>query len=399
MSADDSRRMDRNILIGTCLLVIGNPIVSDSLVPALPSIAAFFGVSASEAQLMLSASVLGIAVGQLFLGALSDAVGRKPVYIGGLLVFIGLSVAAAVIPIFEAVLLLRFLQGAAISSCIVLARAIVSDRYAGPRATGAFNILTGMQGVGAMSMPVFGAAMLVLGGWTMNFLGMAALAAFILLYVWVKVPETHPKDQRSSMRIGSMLRGFGVLFRNPRYWGFGAVAIAGHAAALLLMGSSSFITQNLLGLTPLGNSLVMAIGMFGLGGTGFIYARFGTGLDPGRVLWTAQIISICVNVLFAALVLIGQLNLAVFLVWVLLLMGTSAIALANGVRLAIGQISSGYGTATALLGCFQYGVGALLIPLGGMMGEASAVPTAIGVLVLTLIAASIRLTIERRHSA
>lgn len=346
---------------------------------------------------MLSASVLGIAIGQLFLGALSDAIGRKPVYIGGLITFIALSSAIAAGPSFELVLLLRFLQGAAISSCIVLARAIVSDRYAGPRATGAFNILTGMQGLGAMTMPVFGAAMLILGGWQMNFIGMAALAAFTLIFVWVKVPETHDKDLRSSMRPGVMLRGFGVLFRNRRYWGFGVVAIAGHSTALFLMGSSSFITQNILGLSPIGNSIVMAIGMFGLGGTGLIYARFGTRLDPERVLWAAQITSICVNTVFLGLVLLGQLNLPIFLVWMMLLMATSAIAMANGVRLAIGQVAGRYGTATALLGCFQYGVGALLIPLGGIMGEASAIPAATGALTLTLIAATIRFTIERLH--
>lgn len=399
MQSDEPRRLDRNIVIGTGLMVIGNPIVTDSLVPALPDMAESFGVSASEAQLMVSASVLGIAVGQVFLGALSDAVGRKPVYVGGLLLFIALSVTAAVMPVFEVLVLLRFLQGMAISSCIVLSRAIISDLYIGPRATGAFNVLTGLQGVGAITMPVVGAGILILGGWTMNFIGMAALAALTLIFVWFKIPESLPREHRSSMRIGSMLRGFAVLFRNAGYWGYGIVVVASHAASLFLLGSLSFITQNTLGLTPLGNSLVMAIGMGGMGATGFLYARFGARLNPRQTLWTAQLVSVGVNIMFLFVVMLDQLTLTVFLVWMVIFMATTAISLANGISLAVGQVNRGYGTATALLGFLQYGGGALLIPLGGVLGEASALPTAIGVLSLTVLAVVVRFTIERLRPA
>lgn len=399
MPSDDSRRLYRNILIGTCLLVIGNPIVADSLVPALPSIAESFGVSASEAQLLLSAAVLGVAIGQLVLGTLSDAVGRKPVFIGGLIAFIALSAVAAAMPIFEVLLLLRFLQGAAISSGIVLARAVVSDAFVGPRATGAFNVLTATQGMGAMSLPLFGAAMLLLGGWRMNFVGMAIFAAFTLTFVWLKVPETHPKQRRSSIRLGAMLRSIAGLFRNARYWGFGVVAITGHAAALFLMGSLSFITQDILGLTPLGNSLVMTVGMFGMGATGFIYARFGTGLDPARVLWAAQLFSMSINAVFLIIVALGHLTLPVLVIWMFLFMSTNAVFMANGIKLAVGQVDRDFGTATALLGIFQYGVGALLIPLGGVMGVASALPAAIGVLALTVLAAVVRIVVEHLKPA
>lgn len=395
LPAGDPRHPRRNIVIGTGLLVIGNPVVSDSLVPALPSLAQSYGVTASEAQLMLSASVLGIAIGQLFMGALSDAVGRKPVYTTGLLLFIALSLAAAVAPMFEVLVLLRFVQGAAISSCIVLARAILSDLYTGRRATGAFNILTGLQGAGAITMPVFGAAMLLLGGWQMNFLGMALLAAFTLVFVWFKLPESLPAEHRPSLRLGPMFRGFARLFRNARYWGYGIVVIAAHTSGLLLLGSSSFITQNVLGLTPLGNSVVMAIGMLGMSGTSFLYAWFGARFDPKKTLWAAQLVGLVVHAAFLCCVMLGWLTLPVFLAWMLIFMCTMAISLANGISLAMTQVDRGYGTATALLGAFQYGVGALLMPLGGIMGEASALPTALGAIVLSLIAVAARFGIER----
>lgn len=168
-----------------------------------------------------------------------------------------------------------------------------------------------------------------------------------------------------------------------------------HASLLMVAGSSSFITQNMLGLTPLQNSVLMSACTTGLVIAGVVYSRVGTRFSPTRELWAVQVVMLLNCTVFLLFVVFDALTVPVFLCYFLVFTGSAAIVLSNGIGLAIAQVAGGIGAATALMGSLQYGIGALVMPFGGIMGESSALPVAIGTTALVALSILVRFGIDR----
>ena len=161
-------------------LVAYAAVATDLYLPALPAIVDEFNVSEAQGQLTLSLFMLGMAVGQLFFGPLSDFYGRLPVVTVGTVFFIATSVACAAAPSMEFMWVTRFIQGLAASSGPVIARAIVSDRYHGPRAAQVMSMLGAAMAVIPLIAPTIGSWILVVFDWRATYLALAVFAIAVL---------------------------------------------------------------------------------------------------------------------------------------------------------------------------------------------------------------------------
>lgn len=245
-------RPDTLALTATLALLTSlGPLSTDMYLPALPAIATEFEASTSRTQATLSAFLVGFACGQFLYGPLSDRVGRKPVLVGGLSLFLLATLACALAPTIEALSAARFVQALGASGPIVLARAIVRDLYEGPRAGRELSRMGSIMGLVPAIAPVVGGIVFALVGWRavfgVIFVGAAALSVLVV----VALPETLRAKDPTPLSLGAILRGFRDLLRHPTYRVYVGLNALTYSGLFAFISGSAFVLQRTYGLSPL----------------------------------------------------------------------------------------------------------------------------------------------------
>lgn len=374
-----SRRLTLILILGS-LAALG-PLSIDMYLPAFPDMSRSFDASASLIQLSLTACMLGMALGQLIVGPLSDVRGRKRPLMVALLAYLLASLACAMAPTIEVLIALRFIQGAAGASGIVISRAIVRDLFDGPELTRFFAALSLVNGTAPILAPVIGGQMLRFGDWHFVFYLLAILSTMMLLAVALRLPETLPLDRRVEGNLTTTLKTFGRLLTDRVFIGYAFAQAFVMGAMFAYISGSPFVLQNIYGASPQQFSF-----LFGLNGIGIILAAQIAGRLAGRVdserlmRISLTIVAGASILLFLALTLTNQL----IFVMIPLFFVVSSVGLIStlGFTLAMQNYGETAGSASALLGLLPMLVGSLVSPLVGIMGEQSAVP--MGLIIMTL---------------
>lgn len=373
------RRLTLILILGS-LAALG-PLSIDMYLPAFPDMSRSFDASASLIQLSLTACMLGMALGQLIVGPLSDVRGRKRPLMVALLAYLLASLACAMAPTIEVLIALRFIQGAAGASGIVISRAIVRDLFDGPELTRFFAALSLVNGTAPILAPVIGGQILRFGDWHFVFYLLAILSTMMLLAVALRLPETLPLDRRVEGNLTTTLKTFGRLLTDRVFIGYAFAQAFVMGAMFAYISGSPFVLQNIYGASPQQFSF-----LFGLNGIGIILAAQIAGRLAGRVD-SERLMRISLTVvasasifLFLALTLTDQL----IFVMIPLFFVVSSVGLIStlGFTLAMQNYGATAGSASALLGLLPMLVGSLVSPLVGIMGEQSAVP--MGLIIMTL---------------
>ena len=207
-SAVGSRRWIATLAALTAIVAMS----IDMSLPAQPTLARTFGVSAETAALNLSLFMIAFAGAQLFVGYLSDAIGRRAVMIGGLTVFTLAAIACAASPSIEVLLACRALQGAAASAAPVVARAMVRDTQPAGQAARLLSTMLATLAIAPMIAPTIGSALLYSLGWRAIFAALAICGAALLLYAHLTLVETLPVVRRTPMTFTGLVRGFARFF-------------------------------------------------------------------------------------------------------------------------------------------------------------------------------------------
>ncbi|WP_410502286.1 multidrug effflux MFS transporter [Exiguobacterium acetylicum] len=373
------RRLTLILILGS-LAALG-PLSIDMYLPAFPDMSRSFDASASLIQLSLTACMLGMALGQLIVGPLSDVRGRKRPLMIALLAYLLASLACAMAPTIEVLIALRFVQGAAGASGIVISRAIVRDLFEGPELTRFFAALSLVNGTAPILAPVIGGQILRFGDWHFVFYLLAILSTLMLLAVALRLPETLPLDRRVEGNLTTTLKTFGRLLTDRVFIGYAFAQAFVMGAMFAYISGSPFVLQNIYGASPQQFSF-----LFGLNGIGIILAAQIAGRLAGRVdserlmRISLTIVASASILLFLALTLTEQL----IFVMIPLFFVVSSVGLIStlGFTLAMQNYGSTAGSASALLGLLPMLVGSLVSPLVGIMGEQSAVP--MGLIIMTL---------------
>jgi DHA1 family bicyclomycin/chloramphenicol resistance-like MFS transporter len=372
------------------------PLSIDMYLPAFPTLARDLHSQPSAVQLTLTSFVVGLALGQLVAGPLSDALGRRRPLVIGLAGYIIASLLCAFAVTVPELILLRLLQGLTGAAAIVIARAIVRDLYTGADAARFFSLLILVNGLGPILAPVIGAQVMRVTSWRGVFFVLATIGAVLLVATFMGLGETLPRERRRTGGAPDTLRTFARLLRDRGFVGYALAGGFGYAGLFAYIGASPFVLQDIYGLSPQGFSLVFAINALGIMVTSQTGARVVHRSGPEALLG--------VGLAMSALGAIGLVTSAAFhlgLPGVLLsffaLVSSIGFILPNGVALALADHARVAGTASALIGMTQYLLGGAIAPLVGVAGSHTAIPVTV-VISATVTAAIASLVIARTTS-
>ena len=259
-------------------LAMFGPFSIDTIFPAFPALGAQLGADKVEIQQTISAYLVAYAVTSLVHGPLSDAIGRRRVIIGGLVVFTFASIGCALSQDLPTLLAFRALQGLSSGVGLIVGRAVIRDVLHGEDAQRLMSQVSMIFGIAPAIAPIIGGWILGWAAWPVIFWFLAAFSVLLLVVTWFGLPETHAKEARLPLRTGSLLRDYVSIFANPRFQRLAAASAFNFAALWLFIASApAFVVDHLgLGESEFGWFFVPMIG-------GMVTGAFVSGRTAGRV--------------------------------------------------------------------------------------------------------------------
>ena len=350
------------------------PLATDMYLPALPVMTAAFGVRASTVQLSLTMTMIGMAVGPLFAGPISDHWGRKrPLCIGMLffsLATVGCVMSDDIVPF----LTFRFLQGFTGAFGLVTARAVARDLYEGAELTRFFSLLMLVNGLAPILAPMIGGEILLFASWRGIFILLAVIGV-LLTIASVFAPETLSETGRIDDLTESFQK-FGHLMKDAYFRGQCLVQFFFFAAFFAYIAGSPFLFQNIYGISPQAYGFIFG----GIGAAvslaGVLPIRLAGRVPDHKVLaWTLRQ-SVVGSLLFLA-ACYTKAALPLLILSLLTVIPLVSVLGAVSFSLAMKAQGEQAGSASALLGFFSMVAGGLAAPLVGIAGEENALPMAL----------------------
>ena len=394
-TAPTGRRYLQLVLVLGALIALG-PMTIDMYLPAFPVISADLAVSESAVQLTLTGMLAGLAFGQLLIGPLSDAFGRKRPLVAGLVTHAVASVLAALAPSIALLATVRVLQGFAGAAISVVAMAIVRDLFSGYAVAKLMSRLMLVIGLAPILAPSIGGVILEWTSWRGIFGVLAATALVLTLVAIFGVRETLPVARRRPANPAATLATYLGLARDRSFLALVFIGGLMMSAMFAYVAGSSFVLQDGYGLDELAFGLV-----FGLNAAGLTVAaqlnplmirRFGV----LNVLSGAMIVGLVAASALVVAGLTGAGGLVGVLVPLSLVVASVGLSLPNTPALALTRHGEAAGTAAAMLGAVQFGVGALVAPLVGLFGSTTPVPMGLVMVVVTVLASVLMFGVVRR---
>ncbi|MEV0676077.1 multidrug effflux MFS transporter [Actinosynnema sp. NPDC050436] len=354
----------RRVAVVLGLLETFGPISMDLYMPALPRLAADLDTSESLAQATMSACMLGLALGQLVVGPLSDRFGRRRPLLFGVGLFALLSLACALTPSIELLLAARFFQGLCGSAGIVIALAVARDLTDGVELVRLLAMLTTVGALAPIVAPVIGGQLAPIMGWRGIFGVLAGIGVALFLLALTSLPESLPPGARYAQ---GGARQFGAVLQDRMFRRFLVVGACGGVAFFTYLASISFVLQDSYSLSPQVFSLCFAgnavMAVVGAQVNRVVVRRVG----PARMYAVGTTLGAVAALALLASVLLG-LGLVALLVSLALMMLASGGTQSNGSALALADHRDRAGTAAALLGTTSFALGPLVAPLVALSG-------------------------------
>lgn len=346
------------------MLTALGPLCTDFYLPALPDLTRQLETTTTLTQLSLTASLLGLGLGQLFFGPLSDRIGRRIPLLLSLVLFIASSALCATTDSITMLIVWRFVQGVAGAGGSVLSRSIARDKYHGTQLTQFFALLMTVNGIAPVVSPVLGGYLSAAFDWRMLFWVMAAVGTLLLLACLGIVKETLPA--RSSA--GSLRQTAAGVLKNRTFMRYCLIQAFMLAGLFSYIGSSSFVLQREYGLSSIAFSLLFGINGLGLIVSALIFSR----LSRRHSAETLLRIGLSLAVLMAALTLLfawWQLSVAALVSLFFCVAFNSGISTIAGSEAMSAVEPQSSGTASALLGMLMFLFGGIATPLSSLGGE------------------------------
>ncbi|RNG22258.1 multidrug effflux MFS transporter [Streptomyces botrytidirepellens] len=353
-----------------------SPMATDMYVPGLPDLARSLGTDASGAQTSLTGFLVGIIVGQLVLGPLSDAVGRRPVLVSGAVSFAVLSAVCAVAPTLAVLNAARVGQGITGAAGIVIARAVVADLYDDGELATVFSRLGAITAAAPVLAPLAGGALLLVVSWRYVFAVLALTGLLLALGVLRWVPESHPPSARLTGGLARSLRTIGrVAGRRAVLAPVLALAFGG-AAVFAYIAGTTFVFQEVHHLAPALAGLVYGVNALGNMAGSLAYGRLARRWSAETLLVASSVLAMAgASALLLVQVTVGSRLTAT---WLCLLLALTAFGVFFPAVVTIAQSRgrTAPGATSALLGGGQFLFGAAVSPLVGLFGAHSPAPMA-----------------------
>jgi MFS transporter, DHA1 family, multidrug resistance protein len=390
-------RVLRLVILGA-LTAMGSLSI-DMYLPALPELTRDLDSTASQVQLTLTACLLGLGLGQVVLGPLSDRFGRRPPLLAGLALFALASAVCATAPSVPVLILCRLLQGLAGAAGIVIARAVVRDLHAGAAAARTFSVLMLVMGLAPILGPVFGSAMLAATSWRGIFLATAALGLGLLALTSAGLRETLPAARRRPGGVRDTGRAFRRLVGDRVFMGYALAVGLTSGAILAYVSGSTFVMQDIYGASPQVFGLLFGCNAVGLVTASQLNGRLVGRTGPRPLLRSGLLATAVSGAVLVLAVATGALGVWGVALPLLGLMSGVGFVMPNAMALGLSEHPEITGSGSALIGLFQFGVGAASAPLVGLAGRGTALPMALTIAGFTLAALAVTAGLTRRRVA
>ena len=365
------KRIQLALLLGSLGLL--GPFTIDTYLPSFPTIVKDYHTTASLVQISLTSCLLGLGLGQLIIGPMSDVKGRRKPLLFFIILYLLASLTCAIAPNIYFLIGSRLVQGFAAAGGLVISRAIVRDLFSGRELTKFFTMMVLVGNLGPIVAPIAGGGILAFTNWHGVFVALACLGAVLLFTVSLKLEETLPVEKRVPSNLPQILKNFGSLFRDRTFLGYALTQGFTTAGIFAYVSGIPFVYQNIYGVTPQQFSF-----LFGVNGLALIIGSQLVGrladIIPER---TFLKIGLAISTFAGASLLIALflkaplLTVAIpifFFVGSISIIGTTCFALAIETQ---GHIA---GSASALLGVLPFVLGSISAPLVGIAGPNTGIP-------------------------
>ena len=355
------------------LLAMLMPLSIDMYLPALPVIAGQFGVPAGSAQMTLSTYILGFALGQLIYGPMADSIGRKPVILGGTLIFAAAAVACALAQSIDQLIIMRFFHGLAAAAASVVINALMRDMYPREEFSRMMSFVMLVTTIAPLLAPMIGGAVLIWFSWHAIFwiLAVAALLASAMIAFFIR--ETLPPDRRQPFHLRTTVGNFAALFRHKRVLSYMLASGFSFAGMFSFLSAGPFVYIEINHVSPQDFGYYFALNIVFLFVMTIINGRFVRRIGALNMfrsgLWIQFVMALWMVV--TALLGVGFWSLVV---GVAAFVGCVSLVSSNAMAVILDEFPHMAGTASSLAGTFRFGIGAIVGALLSMSTFNSAWP-------------------------
>ncbi len=374
---------ERWLIVMLGALVAFGPLSIDLYLPALPAMAAGLHASAEAVQLSVTIFLAGFTAGMLLYGPLSDRYGRRPVLLGGILLFTLASLACVLVGAVEQLLLARFFQALGGGAASVLARAVVRDLFVPVEAIRRLSLMAMITAIAPLLAPLLGSSVLHWLGWRGEFAILLLWGLLCLLVVWRFLPESLPAERRGQMTLGQAFAAYRQILIDPAAIGLMLAGGMSFAAMFAYITGSPFVFIELHGLSPLLYGVVFACNAVGIFAANFLNSRLVRTHGAAHMARAGVLAGLAAAAVLALAASIGSnagagsgLALAGLVLPLFVVVSVTGLLGANCVGLLMARFPQNAGAAAALFGASQFGFGTLASVGVSLFYDASSRPMA-----------------------
>lgn len=394
---DLASRRFRVLLPVLAMLTAFAPLSIDMYLPSFPMLATTLGTDASRVQLTLSAFLLGFAISPLVYGPFADRFGRRPTLMVAATLYIGASALCAMATEIDHLIALRFLQALGAGGGPVIVRAIIRDLYTPNEAARTMSLMMVIVGVAPMLAPLIGSFLLVEFGWRSIFWLLSGFGLVCLVLILSALRESLPLQYRRPLALRTTMGGYFSLLTNARYLGFvltGSLLFAGMFAYL---SGSPFVFIELFGVSERMYGVLFAVNVMGMVLTATVNSRLVRRHGPRRMLRAGVVVVAVTGVALLAVGVSGVGGLPLIMATLFPLFCALSLVAPNATASALQDFPHMAGTASALAGSLQFGLGALSGALVGVWHDGTPLPMMVTVGLCALGSATIYLLLVVRR--
>ncbi len=373
------------LLLGS--LTAFGAVTIDLYLPTLPAIARDYGVSDAAVQLTMSTFLVGMAVGQLFFGPLSDRIGRRPAILLGCGVYVLASIGCALAPTIEALVAGRFFQALGCCAAMVTCRAIVRDRYDHSESARIFSLLMLVLAIAPLLAPTLGGWIAAVAGWHAVFAVFIIVGLAIALAVALRLEESRSDATARAAADGSVLTAYALLLRQRRLIGYLLVGAANGATLFSYIAGSPDLVINIWGFSASEFGLIFAVIAVGVVGSSQINRALLRRFTPDQVLGAASIGAALAGLVLLASALLDA-PLALLFPALFVALSSNGLIAANASAGALNVDPLRAGAISGLMGGISFAVGALASAAAAAVHDGTARPMAANICIALLMAAA-----------
>ena len=342
-------------------------VTTDMYLPSLPEVAADLGTGTSAVQFTITGTLIGGALGQLFIGPLSDRFGRRAPVLIGIVVHVIASLLCMITIDVAPLIALRMIQGVGNAAAGVVAVAMIRDRLTGAEASAVLSRLMLVIGVAPLLAPTVGGLLAGIWSWRAVFAALAVFGVALFAIVWRFLPESLPAHKRSTST-RAVLGSYGVLLHDRHFMALALLPGMAMAALFAYVAGSPFVLREGYGLSEHQFSLLFAINGIGLVLGAQANAALVGRFAPERIMRLALPLSVSLAAVLLVVTLTGFGGLVGLLVPLWLMLAVNSLVPPNASALALGRHGERAGAAAAVIGASQSGIAGLVAPLVGALG-------------------------------